>query len=122
MPASRCIDDVADEEVAERDLVHRPVLGDEGDDVEGRGRGLLDQDALINEIRRIPGVGRATLYSTERSLRVWIDPDKLRGPSLETRVMMLRVAAEASSTRMPCWRTSAGRRASTAPFSSSRMS
>ena len=27
--------------------------------------------------------------------------------------MMLRVAAEASSTRMPCWRTSAGRRAST---------
>ena len=27
--------------------------------------------------------------------------------------MMLRVAAEASSTRMPCWRTSAGSRAST---------
>ncbi|AWN43025.1 multidrug efflux RND transporter permease subunit [Methylobacterium durans] len=37
---------------------------------------------VINEIRRIPGVGRATLYSTERSLRVWIDPDKLRGLSL----------------------------------------
>ncbi|WP_395664449.1 multidrug efflux RND transporter permease subunit [Methylocella sp.] len=38
---------------------------------------------VINEIRRIPGVGRATLYSTERSLRVWIDPDKLRGLSLD---------------------------------------
>ncbi|GGC72477.1 multidrug efflux RND transporter permease subunit [Chelatococcus reniformis] len=37
---------------------------------------------VINEIRRIPGVGRATLYSTERSLRVWVDPDKLRGFSL----------------------------------------
>ena len=37
---------------------------------------------VINEIRRIPGVGRATLYSTERALRVWIDPDKLRGLSL----------------------------------------
>ncbi|UMY19378.1 efflux RND transporter permease subunit [Methylobacterium organophilum] len=37
---------------------------------------------VINEIRRIPGVGRATLYSTERSLRVWVDPDKLRGLSL----------------------------------------
>ena len=37
---------------------------------------------VINEIRRIPGVGRATLYSTQRSLRVWIDPDKLRGLSL----------------------------------------
>ena len=37
---------------------------------------------VINEIRRIPGVGRATLYSTERSLRIWIDSDKLRGLSL----------------------------------------
>ena len=52
--------------------------------------GAMDEVALgdflirnvINEIRRIPGVGRATLYSTERSLRVWIDPDKLRGLGL----------------------------------------
>ena len=29
---------------------------------------------VLGEIRRIPGVGRATLYSTERSLRIWIDP------------------------------------------------
>ncbi|MBR0718442.1 multidrug efflux RND transporter permease subunit [Bradyrhizobium liaoningense] len=34
---------------------------------------------VLGEIRRIPGVGRATLYSTERSLRVWIDPAKLVG-------------------------------------------
>src|SRR5688572_30237302 len=32
---------------------------------------------VLGEIRRIPGVGRATLYSTERSLRVWLDPRKL---------------------------------------------
>jgi multidrug efflux pump len=52
--------------------------------------GKMDEVALgdflirnvINEIRRIPGVGRATLYSTERSLRIWVDPDKLRGLSL----------------------------------------
>src|SRR6185437_605534 len=37
---------------------------------------------VIGEIRRIPGVGRATLYSTERSLRVWIDPAKLVGYGL----------------------------------------
>ena len=37
---------------------------------------------VLGEIRRIPGVGRATLYSTERSLRVWIDPDKLVGFNL----------------------------------------
>ena len=34
---------------------------------------------VLGEIRRIPGVGRATLYSTERALRVWIDPDRLVG-------------------------------------------
>ncbi|MBR0825311.1 multidrug efflux RND transporter permease subunit [Bradyrhizobium manausense] len=37
---------------------------------------------VLGEIRRIPGVGRATLYSTERSLRVWIDPAKLVGYGL----------------------------------------
>src|SRR5262244_1697403 len=52
--------------------------------------GKLDEVALgdfmvrniVGEIRRIPGVGRATLFSTERSLRVWIDPDKLVGYNL----------------------------------------
>src|SRR5690348_17892133 len=37
---------------------------------------------VLGEIRRIPGVGRATLYSTERALRVWIDPTKLVGFNL----------------------------------------
>ncbi|MCJ2133099.1 multidrug efflux RND transporter permease subunit [Methylobacterium sp. J-026] len=46
------------------------------------GLGDFMNRTIINEIRRIPGVGRATLYSTERSLRVWVDPDKLRGLSL----------------------------------------
>src|SRR6201991_1971121 len=52
--------------------------------------GSLDEVALgdfmirnvLGEIRRIPGVGRATLYSTERSLRIWIDPAKLVGFNL----------------------------------------
>src|ERR1700748_1262038 len=37
---------------------------------------------ILGEIRRIPGVGRATLYSTERSLRVWLEPAKLVGYGL----------------------------------------
>ena len=37
---------------------------------------------ILGEVRRIPGVGRATLYSTERSLRIWIDPEKLVGYGL----------------------------------------
>src|SRR3979411_2687805 len=38
--------------------------------------------SVLGEIRRIPGVGRATLYSTERSLRIWVDPAKLVGCGL----------------------------------------
>jgi len=37
---------------------------------------------IEGELRRIPGVGRVTLYSTERALRVWIDPSKLVGYNL----------------------------------------
>ncbi|MBN8978384.1 MAG: multidrug efflux RND transporter permease subunit [Rhizobiales bacterium] len=52
--------------------------------------GSMDEVALgdfmvrnvLGEVRRIPGVGRATLYSTEQSLRIWIDPDKLVGFNL----------------------------------------
>src|ERR1700716_159770 len=37
---------------------------------------------VLGEVRRIPGVGRATLYYTERSLLTWIDPAKLVGYGL----------------------------------------
>src|SRR6187397_1313770 len=38
--------------------------------------------SVLGEVRRIPGVGRATLYSTERSLRIWVDATKLVGYGL----------------------------------------
>ena len=34
---------------------------------------------IINEIKRIPGVGVAQLFGTERAMRIWVDPDKLLG-------------------------------------------
>ncbi|WP_275787146.1 efflux RND transporter permease subunit [Pararhizobium gei] len=37
---------------------------------------------VLNEVQRIPGVGRAQLFSTERSMRVWLDPDKMVGLNL----------------------------------------
>ncbi|MCI0600191.1 MAG: efflux RND transporter permease subunit, partial [Beijerinckiaceae bacterium] len=66
--------------------------------------GSLDEVALgdymvrniIGEIRRIPGVGRATLFSTERSLRVWIDPDKLVGYNLTSDDVTKAIAAQNS--------------------------
>ncbi|MBP0598358.1 efflux RND transporter permease subunit [Herbaspirillum sp. LeCh32-8] len=52
--------------------------------------GKLDQVALgdylsrnvLNEIKRVPGVGQAQLFGTERAMRIWIDPNKLIGLNL----------------------------------------
>ena len=37
---------------------------------------------VLNEIKRVPGVGQAILFGTERAMRVWIDPAKLVGYKL----------------------------------------
>ncbi|WP_370244517.1 multidrug efflux RND transporter permease subunit [Salipiger sp.] len=37
---------------------------------------------VLNEIRRVEGVGKAQLFSAERAMRVWIDPAKLVGLDL----------------------------------------
>ena len=34
---------------------------------------------VVNEIKRIPGVGQAQLFGTERAMRIWVDPQKLLG-------------------------------------------
>ena len=37
---------------------------------------------VLGEVRRINGVGRAQLFATQRSMRIWIDPDKMVGLNL----------------------------------------
>lgn len=37
---------------------------------------------ILNEIKRVPGVGQAQLFGTERAMRIWIDPTKLVGYKL----------------------------------------
>src|SRR5690606_16613078 len=37
---------------------------------------------ILGEIRRVDGVGSATLFATQRAMRIWIDPDKLVGLNL----------------------------------------
>jgi multidrug efflux pump len=58
------------------------TLGSTDGKLDEVGLGDFMMRNIIGEIRRIPGVGRATLFSTERSLRVWLDPDKLVGYNL----------------------------------------
>jgi multidrug efflux pump len=37
---------------------------------------------VLNEVKRLPGVGQAQLFGTERAMRIWVDPDKLTGYKL----------------------------------------
>ncbi|ABC21919.1 efflux RND transporter permease subunit [Rhodospirillum rubrum] len=37
---------------------------------------------MLGELRRIDGVGKAQLFSAQRAMRVWIDPDKMVGLKL----------------------------------------
>ena len=37
---------------------------------------------VLPELQRVPGVGQAQLFGTERAMRVWIDPAKLHGYNL----------------------------------------
>jgi multidrug efflux pump len=46
------------------------------------------------ELLRIPGVGQAQLFGTERSMRIWIDPAKLVGYGLSTADVNAAIAAQ----------------------------
>ena len=64
--------------------------------------GSLDETALsdilarnvMNEIRRLKGVGKAQLYGSERAMRIWIDPRKLIGFNLTPNDVAVAIAAQ----------------------------
>ena len=37
---------------------------------------------VLNEVKRVPGVGQAQLFGTERAMRIWLDPARLVGYGL----------------------------------------
>jgi multidrug efflux pump len=58
------------------------------------GLGDVATRYVLPEIRRLPGVGRARLFSTERAMRVWLDPDKLLGRNLTPQDVELAIKAQ----------------------------
>jgi multidrug efflux pump len=58
------------------------------------GLGDIATRYVLPEIRRLPGVGRARLFSTERAMRVWLDPDKLLGLNLTPQDVELAIKAQ----------------------------
>lgn len=49
---------------------------------------------VLGELRRLEGVGRAQLFSAQRAMRVWIDPDKLVGYNLTAAEVNAAIASQ----------------------------
>jgi len=49
---------------------------------------------VLPEIQRVPGVGQAQLFGTERAMRIWIDPAKLVGYRLSSNDVIAAIAAQ----------------------------
>ncbi len=49
---------------------------------------------VIDELRRLPGVGKAQLFASERAMRVWIDTKKLVGFNLTAKDVTDAIAAQ----------------------------
>lgn len=49
---------------------------------------------VVGEVRRISGVGSATLFATQRSMRIWMDPDKMLGLRLTAGDILTAIRAQ----------------------------
>ncbi|HEY3047071.1 MAG TPA: efflux RND transporter permease subunit [Polaromonas sp.] len=49
---------------------------------------------VIPEIQRLPGIGQAQLFGTERAMRIWIDPAKLAGFALSSADVTSGIASQ----------------------------
>ena len=49
---------------------------------------------VLPELQRVPGVGQAQLFGTERAMRIWIDPAKLVGFNLSTANVVQSIQAQ----------------------------
>ncbi|MBE2261398.1 MAG: efflux RND transporter permease subunit [Burkholderiaceae bacterium] len=50
--------------------------------------------SVLPEIQRLPGVGQAQLFGTERAMRIWIDPAKLLGLNLTAAEVTAAIRAQ----------------------------
>ncbi|HEX7820153.1 MAG TPA: multidrug efflux RND transporter permease subunit [Sphingobium sp.] len=53
---------------------------------------------VVNELRRVPGVGNVQLFGSQYAMRIWLDPDKLAGYSLSPSDVLTAVQEQNSQT------------------------
>jgi len=58
------------------------MLSSDNPDIDPIALGDYASRSVLPELQRLPGIGQAQLFGTERAMRIWIDPAKLNGFSL----------------------------------------
>jgi len=58
------------------------MLSSDNPDIDIVALGDYASRNVLPELQRLPGIGQAQLFGTERAMRIWIDPAKLAGYSL----------------------------------------
>ncbi len=53
---------------------------------------------ILDDIRRVPGVGNAFLFGSEYAMRIWLDPEKLAGYSMSSAEALEAVREQNSQT------------------------
>ncbi len=49
---------------------------------------------VLPELQRVPGIGQAQLFGTERAMRIWIDPVKMRGFNISSADVSAAIRAQ----------------------------
>ena len=49
---------------------------------------------VLPELQRVPGIGQAQLFGTERAMRIWIDPAKMRGYNISSADVSAAIRAQ----------------------------
>ena len=58
--------------------------------------GEIASTSLLPVLRRVDGVGRATLYGTEKAMRVWLNPDKMTSLELTAQDIVAAVSSHSA--------------------------
>ena len=70
------------------------MLSSDNPDIDPVALGDYASRNVLPEIQRVPGVGQAQLFGTERAMRIWIDPAKLTGYKLSGAEVNAAIAAQ----------------------------
>ena len=70
------------------------ILSSSNPDIDPIALGDFAARNVLPELQRVPGVGQAQLFGTERAMRIWIDPAKLLGYQLSSADVVAAIRAQ----------------------------